>query len=90
MNGQPSSPQAVIYNMSNTKCKNYFNTTPPEAARAECTTRHADSQTHARAPPSLPLDDQQNVTRFTDTSNVNLNNQMGFDQGNVARTLDGA
>ena len=37
-----------------------------------------------------PLDDQHNVTRFTDTSHVNLNNQTGFDQGNVARTLDDA
>ncbi len=79
-----------MYNISNTKCNIFFNATPPEAARAECTTGHADSQTQARAPPLLPLDDQQNVTRITDTSNMNLNNRMGFDQGNVAHTLDGA
>lgn len=90
MNGQPSSPQAVVYNISNTNGNNYVNATPSEAARAECPTGHADSQTQARAPPSPPLDDQHNVTRFTDTSHVNLNNRTGFDQGNVARTLDGA
>jgi hypothetical protein len=90
MNGQPSSPQAVVYNISNTNGNNSVNATPSEAAGAECPTGHADSQKQARAPPSPPLDDQHNVTRFTDTSHVNLNNQMGFDQGNVARTLDGA
>ena len=90
MNGQPSSPQAVVYNISNTNGNNYVNATPREAARAECPTGHADSQTQARAPPSPPLDDQHNVTRFIDTSHVNLNNRTGFDQGNVARTLDGA
>jgi hypothetical protein len=90
MNGQPSSPQAVVYNISNTNGNNYVNATPPEAAWAECPTGHVDSQKLARAPPSPPLDDQHNVTRFTDTSHVNLNNQTGFDQGNAVCTLDGA
>ena len=80
MNGQPSSPQAVVYNISNTNGNNYVNATPREAARAECPTGHADSQMQARAPPSPPLDGQHNVTRFTDTFHVNLNNRTGFDQ----------
>ena len=63
MNGQPSSPQAVVYNISNTNGNNYFNATPREAARAECPTGHADSQKQARAPLSPPLDGQHNVTR---------------------------
>ena len=90
MNGQPSNPQAVVYNISNTNGNNYVNATPPEATRTECPTEHADSQKQARAPPSPPLDGQHNVTRFTDTSHVNLNNRMGFDQGKVACTLDDA
>ena len=81
MNGQPSSPQAVVYNISNTNGNNYVNATPSEAARAECPTEHAESQKQARPPPSPPLDAQQNVRRLTDTSHVNLNNLMGFDQG---------
>ncbi len=89
MNGQPSSPQAVVYNISNTNGNNYVNATPPEAARAECPTEHADSQKQVRAPPSPPLDGQHNVTTFTDTSHMNLNKRTGFNQGNVARTLDG-
>ena len=43
-----------------------------------------------RAPPLPPLDAQHNVTRLTDTSHVNSNNRMGFDQGNVVLTLDDA
>ena len=88
MNGQPRSPQAVVYNISNTNGNNNVNATSPEAARAECHTEHADSQQQARAPPSPPLDGQHNVTRSTDTSHMNLNNQMGFDRGNLARTLN--
>ncbi len=38
MNGQPSSPQAVVYSISNTNGNNYVNATPREAARAECPT----------------------------------------------------
>lgn len=30
MNGQPSSPQAVVYNISNTNGNNYVNATPSE------------------------------------------------------------
>jgi hypothetical protein len=89
MNGQPSNPQAVVYNISNTNVNIYVNATPPEATRAECPTEHADKK-QARAPPSPPLDGQHNVTRFTDTSHVNLNNRTGFDQGDVAHTLDDA
>jgi hypothetical protein len=74
MNGQPSNPQAVVYNISNTNGNNYVNATPPEAARAECPTGHAGSQKQARAPPSPPLDGQHNVSRSTDTAHVNLNN----------------
>ena len=85
MNGQPSNPQAVVYNISNTNGNNYVNqasmATTPEAAREECLTEHAESQKQARAPPSPPLDGQHNVTRFTDTSHVNLNNQMGLIKG---------
>jgi hypothetical protein len=81
MNGQPSNPQAVVYNISNTNGNNYINATPFEAARAECPTEHIDIQKQARAPPSPRLDGQHNVTRFTDISHMNLNNQMGFDQG---------
>jgi hypothetical protein len=90
MNGQPSNPQAVVYNISNTNGNNYVNAAPPEAARAECPTEHAGIQKQARAPPLPPLDGQHNVTRLTNTSHVNLNNRMGFDQGNVACTLDDA
>jgi hypothetical protein len=88
MNAQPSSPQAVVYNINNTNGKHYVNTISPEGARAESPTEPADSQKQARAPLLTPLDDQHNVTRFTDTSHMNLNNRMGFDQGNVAHTLD--
>ena len=84
MNGQPSSPQAVVYNISITNGNNYVNTTSPEAARAECPTGHADSQKQARAPPLPPLDDQHNVTRLTDTSHAKSKNLMGVDQGNVS------
>ncbi len=90
MNGQPNNPQALVYSICNTNSNNYVNATPPEATRAECPTEHTDSQKQARAPPSPPLDGQHNVTQFTDTSHVNLNNQTGFDQGNAARTLDDA
>jgi hypothetical protein len=88
MIGQPSNPQAVVYNISNANGNNYVNTTSPEAATAECPIGHADSQKQARAPTSPPLDDQYNVTTFTDTSHVNLNNRTGFNQGNVACTVD--
>ena len=88
MNGQPSNPQAMVYNISNTNGNNYVNATPSEAAMAECPTEHADSQKQTRAPPLPPLDDQHNVTTFTDISHMNLNNRMGFNQGNVACTMD--
>ncbi len=88
MNAQPNNKQSVVYNISNTNGNNYVNTTPPEAARAECPTEHEDSQKQERPPPLPPLDAQHNFTRFIDTSNVNLNNLMGFDQGNVACTVD--
>jgi hypothetical protein len=82
----------VAYSISNTNGNNYVNqasmATTPEAARAECPTEHMESQKQARAPPSPPLDAQHNVTRLTDTSHLNLNNLMGFDQGNIACTLD--
>jgi hypothetical protein len=94
MNAQPNNPQAVVYNINNTNGNNYVNnaitTTTPEAARAECPTEHEESIKQARAPPLPPLDAQHNVTRLTDTSHVNLNNRMGFDQGIVAHTLDDA
>ena len=61
MNAQPNYPQAVVYNISNANGNNYVNTTPPEAARAECPTDHVDSQKQAKAPPSPPLDGQHNV-----------------------------
>jgi hypothetical protein len=49
---------------------------------------HADNQMQSRAPTSPPLDGQHYVTRLTDTFHVNLNNRMGFNQGNVVCTLD--
>ena len=49
MNGQPSSPQAVVYNISNTNGNNYVNATPPEASRAECPTLHAQSMQTVRS-----------------------------------------
>ncbi len=62
----------MVYNISNANGNSYVNNaitaTIPEAARAECPTGHVDSQKQARAPLLPPPDDQQNVTRFTDTS----------------------
>jgi hypothetical protein len=90
INAQPNNQQAVSYNISNAG-NNYVNhaiiATTPETARAECPTEHADSQKQARPPLLPPLDAQHNVTRLTDTSHMNLKNLMGFDQGNIARTM---
>ena len=87
MNGQPSSPQAVVYNIGNTNGNNYVNATPREAARAECPTEHVERQKQVRPPPSPPLDAQHNETRLTDTSHANSKNQTAFNQGNVVRTM---
>ena len=90
MNDQPNNPQALVYNISNTNGNNYVNTIPSEAARSKRPTEHADSQKQSRAPMLAPLDGQHNVTRLTDTSHVNLNNLMGFNQGNLVLTRDDA
>ncbi len=59
MNAQPNNQQAVLYNISNANGNNYVNhtimATTPEAARAECPTKHVDSQKQVRPPPSPPL-----------------------------------
>ena len=92
MNAQPNSPQAVVYNISNTNGNNYVNqastATIPDATRAECPTEHTESQKQARPPPSPPLDAQHNFTRLTGTSQANSNNLTGFNQGNIECTLN--
>jgi hypothetical protein len=49
MNGQPNNPKALVYNISNINVNNYVNTTPPEAARAECPTLHEQSTRTVRS-----------------------------------------
>ena len=41
-----------------------------------------------RPPLWPPLDARHSITRLTDTSHANLNNLTGFNQGNVAHTLN--